>query len=260
MKLFWFIALTVSYITILANETITNTQENDGFGSQFQNIIATVIFAELNNKNYVYTPFKKMEHNYDSDPLFIQKKEWLINFITNFKVNTNNTGKKQCGCKAFLDKNIIKGSQCLSLKKIKQVFRANKENPYINNKNLNIALHMRRPNNHDNRIMGADTPDDFFLKIINKLRGLYQSKKPLFHIYSQGNVNNFAKFNAPDISLHLNDTVEDAFIPMVFADILVIGRSSFSYTAGLLSEGIVYYIPFWHSPLPHWIDANKLVL
>jgi hypothetical protein len=45
---------------------------------------------------------------------------------------------------------------------------------------------------------------------------------------------------------------------MVLADILVTGASSFSYTAGLLSEGIVYYIPFWHAPLPHWTPVDVL--
>jgi hypothetical protein len=43
-------------------------------------------------------------------------------------------------------------------------------------------------------------------------------------------------------------------------------KSSFSYVAGLLNEGIVVYEPFWHQPLTRWvhkrvdgsIDADEL--
>ena len=45
---------------------------------------------------------------------------------------------------------------------------------------------------------------------------------------------------------------------MVLADVLVAGASSFSYTAGILAEGTVYYTPFWHEPLPHWISIETL--
>ena len=62
-----------------------------------------------------------------------------------------------------------------------------------------------------------------------------------------------------DIILHLNESVEDTFTAMVLADILVTSRSSFSYTAAILSEGIVYYMPFWHPPLPGWISVNEIL-
>ena len=53
---------------------ITNPERTDGFGAQFQTIIASAIYAELNNIPYIYTPFKMMEHNYDNDPEFLPKK------------------------------------------------------------------------------------------------------------------------------------------------------------------------------------------
>jgi len=68
---------------------VTNSRRKDGFGAQFQEVIAAVIYAEIQNKKFVYTPFKLMEHNYDNDPDFIAKKERLINFMTHFEVNTD---------------------------------------------------------------------------------------------------------------------------------------------------------------------------
>ena len=82
---------------------------------------------------------------------------------------------------------------------------------------------------------------------------LYSFNRPVFHIYSQGDEEDlWDAFKEDDIVLHINESVEDTFTSMVLADVLVTSRSSFSYTAALLSEGEVYYIPFWHPPLPHW--------
>jgi hypothetical protein len=197
-----------------------------------------------------------MDHNYNNDANFIAKKEWLINFLDNFEINKNHNATPQQNCKNFFDANVVNCANSLSLKQIKQIFRANKNrNNYFNNEYLNIAVHIRRPNSHDVRPQGSDTPNRVFLNIIKKLRRIYSKKKPLFHVYSQGSRENFKIFEASDVILHLNEPIEDTFIAMVFADVLVAGTSSFSYAAGLLSEGIVYYIPFWHTPLPQWKNA-----
>jgi hypothetical protein len=46
---------------------------------------------------------------------------------------------------------------------------------------------------------------------------------------------------------------------MSIADILVIGKSSFSYVAGLYNTNTVYYFNFWHSPLNNWINVDELL-
>lgn len=253
----------ISKTCLIKEEIITNSNNTapDGFGSQFQEIICAVIYAELNNKKYVYTPFTKMDHNYNNDPDFIARKEQLINFIGNFEIiNENHVMYENINHKAFFDANVVKCAKSLSLKKIKKIFRANKDtNNYFKNKNFNIAIHLRRPNPHDSRISGTNLADNLYYNIINKLRIIYSSKKPIFHLYSQGNSENFAMFNYHDTILHLNESVEDTFTSMVLADVLVAGTSSFSHTAAILSENIVYYIPFMHVPLPHWISVDTLL-
>ena len=243
-------------------EVITNPERSDGFGAQFQTIIVAVIYAELNNIPYVYSPFAKMEHNYNNENDFIEKKEWLINFITHFEIINENHIIKPISCNeyiSFFEKNLSKCINSRALIKIKELFRSNKNiDDYFNKEDFNIAIHMRRPNIHDSRISGTDTPDSIFLNIINKLRKIYASKNPVFHLYSQGNIAKFKIFDAQDIILHLNESIENTFISMVFADILVAGASSFSYTAAILSDGVIYYIPFWHRPLPHWISIDFL--
>jgi hypothetical protein len=102
--------------------------------------------------------------------------------------------------------------------------------------------------------MGTDSSDLTYINVINNLRGLYHFARPIFHIYSQGDVEQFKTvFAGDDIVLHIDETLEDTFTAMVFADVLVTSTSSFSYTAALLSDGEIYYIPFWHPPLGDWI-------
>jgi hypothetical protein len=83
----------------------------------------------------------------------------------------------------------------------------------------------------------------------------YEGDK-IFHIYSQGDKKNFLHFKNDDILLHLNESIESTFYSMVTAQILVMSKSSLSYTAGMLSDGIIYYLPFWHKPSLNWKTKN----
>ena len=139
------------------------------------------------------------------------------------------------------------------MKFIKDCFWKNKEKDVFKNGKINIALHIRRPNNNDNRTGGTDTPDIYYLDIMKKIRNKYKEKELLFHIYSQGNINNFKLYENNDTIFHLNEDIENTFIEMVAADVLVISASSFSYVAALLSDGEIWYKQFWHGPRKNWI-------
>jgi len=257
-KLYFFIALCINSARCLATpEYVTNPCQSDGFGSQFQAIIAAAIYAELDHQQFVYSPFQAMEHNYNNDPIFLTKKEEFINFIGNFELNKGDIPPK-VNYKPILDNYPELAAQSATLAKIKQIFRANKDTDHFKNGRFNIAIHVRRPNPQDNRIEGADTPDQLFLDVIGTLRIVYHYRNPLFHIYSQGDAEKFTAFRTDDIVLHLDEPLEDTFLGLVFADVLVTSASSFSYTAALLSDGKVYYIPFWHKPFPGWISVYDL--
>jgi len=241
---------------------VTNINVQDGFGSQFQNIIASVFYAEANNVPFFYTPFTSMEHNYHNDPDFLQKKEHLINFLGNFELSTDvKCDLKINSAKDFMDKNIQLFESSNTIRKIKEIFRSNKNREdFFSSEQFHIAVHIRRPNPHDSRIEGTNMADELFLEIINSLRNVYKEKKPIFHIFSQGNLDQFNAFIQPDIKLHLNDDIEFTFSAMVLADALVTSPSSLSYTAALISNGDIYYSPFWHSPLSSWVSNEELLL
>lgn len=238
---------------------ITNPIRSDGFGSQFQSIIFTAIYCELTDNEFVYTPFKSMEHNYDNDPDFIKKKEKLINFIGNFPMNCfipvpeNIKEIDLYTINNYFELNAQKCYESKTLQKIRWLFYENKNINKDPNETY-IAIHIRRPNKHDNRFDTSNIPDYIYLEIINKLR-IYRNYK--IHIFSQGPIENFKEYVADDIVLHLDEDIETTFINMVYADILITSKSSLSYIAALLNVNTIYYIPFWHSPLYHW---NTIIL
>ena len=127
-----------------------------------------------------------------------------------------------------------------------------KDKNCLKNDYFNIAVHIRRPNPDDNRIMGVDTPDKYYLDNMNNLRQKYKDKKIMFLIYSQGELSNFSKYIANDTILKINMNIFDTFTEMVGADALIMSRSSFSYSAAVLSDGDIYYQQFWHPPMKHW--------
>lgn len=232
---------------------ITQPSRKDGFGAQYQTLINTILYCKKNNKAFVYTPIKNMEHNYDNDPEFLNKIEELMN-ITTYKsihdINCNSIKTDVGSIIRFFDSNI--NNLTTELKEVKADFWKNKERDCFKNGMYNIAVHVRRPNQNDNRIDGANTPDEFYLTKIQNIRDTHKNKRLCFHIYSQGDISNFHKYCADDTILKINMNLFDTFKEMVGADALIMSRSSFSYIAGVLSDGDIHYQKFWHPPMKHW--------
>ena len=61
-----------------------NLYNNDGFGENFKFIIYGIIYAEYLNEEFHYTKLGNIQHNYDNDSDFINKKEKLINIINHY--------------------------------------------------------------------------------------------------------------------------------------------------------------------------------
>jgi len=141
----------------------------------------------------------------------------------------------------------------MNLNEFKDIFYKYKELNYFKNNKINVAVHIRRPNKHDNRIQGTDTPDDYYLTIIKKIKEKYFDKKLIFHIYSQCDLENFKIYENTNTILHIDENLLDTFKGMIFSDILVTSASSLSYSAALLSNGEIYYKQFWHPPMNNWI-------
>jgi len=127
----------------------------------------------------------------------------------------------------------------------------------FNNAFLNVAIHIRRLGSFEARLNRFregthNVPLENYVAVMSRIRNDYPGRHIRFHIYSQGVEDDFRELVSENTVFHLNEKVIDTFNDLVFADVLVTTRSSFSYTAALLNSKDIYYLPFWHPPRAHW--------
>ena len=160
----------------------TTTSRDDGFGGQFQNFIWGIVICETTNNIYVHTPITNIAHNYNNDSDFINNIEELMNIKNNYICVNELSNEQKLGLNKYdmgylrnnFDTNINYYLQSSSFKNLKTNFWKNEEKDFFKNNKINIAIHVRRPNPHDNRIEGANTPDSYYLNIINNFRSKKQ--------------------------------------------------------------------------------------
>jgi len=268
-------------INTLLPIVLTNREEkNDGFGENFKNIILTMTYAEYKKLGFVYFPFKELCHS--TDNTFVSKMEEVINLKNYVELNNQKNIEKYNVCYVpklqllhFFDNNISFFEKSNTLKLIKTAFKIKHINPWKikSSGEINIAIHIRRCDAYDFYLCGdtnaisnfdgktnidrLNVPSNLYTLIIKQFLAAFPNCK--IHIYSQSYYKNSEKeFNIyksideTKVILHINEELDKTFVSMVFADILVMSPSALSYVAALLSDNIIYYIPFSSPPLSHW--------
>jgi len=131
--------------------------------------------------------------------------------------------------------------------------------------NCNIAIHVRRgdiledPNNPN--LTMRFLSNDYFEKVLAQVVEYFSKvqNKPI-HIYffSQGKPENYPEFSRfKNLHWCLDMGAQDSFLHMVYADVLITSKSSFSYKPALLNRGIKFCPKnFWHG----YPDANDWVM
>ena len=231
----------------------------DGFGAQFQTFVYSILFCEKNNLNFVYRDIKTIEHNYANDPKYIHEIEELMNIKNNYTTEEMVPSGSEIIEFQFnklinlFDKNMdLYMFSTGALQKLKRVFWENKNKNCFNNGKINVAIHIRRYiTEFDVGYNRPQVPAEYYADIMDRIRA--EHSNVLFHIYSIGDDDFFKVLMNEDVVFHINENISKTFTEMVAADILVTSRSSFSHVAAILSDGIIYYVPFWHPPAKHWI-------
>lgn len=143
--------------------------------------------------------------------------------------------------------------------------------------NFNIAIHVRRgdimANPSNPNLAMRYLSNDYFEKVLRQVVKNLRIRKPV-HIYffSQGTPEDYPEFTHYE-NLHwcLDMNAKNSFLHMVYADLLITSKSSFSYKPALLNRNIkVCPRNFWHgypNNDPKWIlcendgtfDVDKLM-
>lgn len=268
---------------------ITCAESTEGPGTQIQAVLSTMLFANELGIKYVHTPFKKIHppvyikkigYNLENEKSYASKWESFTNLgfneltvdqIKSDKLDAvqvshprqvkkiKNTLYVISNCHKFADRN---PSLYLKLApQIRQKYAESTEKPnlYFDPSKINVAIHLRRGDvtkaSHPKRY----TSNRFVLSVIEEISTALSDlgQKPVFHIFSQNNTDIFFDIEQYRIIFHPKECPFAAFHHMVSANVLVMAKSSFSYSVALFSKGIIIYEPFWHKPLNNWIVVNK---
>lgn len=159
-----------------------------------------------------------------------------------------------------------------NIEELKQKFynaEARKNDVLVYNKeHFNIAIHVRRGDiiigqeNKNQNLQMRWQDNSYFEKVLTTVLEKLITHKPVqIYLFSQGKKKDFAEFKKfNNIHFCLDMSAQDSFEHMVYADLLITSKSSFSYKPALLSNGIkVCPKDFWHGypKTKDWILADE---
>jgi hypothetical protein len=261
-----------------------------GIGHQLANWNAGYYFSKFYKLRFAHFPFsnKKWEYllgfgEHEADgiamlkdssikkirlPRFNSEKQEDLALIRNiihsyngdkilFLLELDQGYREQCGTHTDLSEKFFSG-------------QARKENKlFYKEDNFNIALHIRRGDivsmkqNNSSNWEERWLHNDYYANVLkNVLSAIPSSEKAAVYLFSQGTEKDFPEFTQfSNIHYCLDVNAYDSFLHMVYADVLISSKSSFSYKPALLSKGIkICPGDFWHAyPLsPDFILADNI--
>lgn len=244
-----------------------------GIGHQMANWIAGYWYAHIFQLKFAHLPFstekwenflgfgisetsvqalKQQSYKIRTLPLFNEKNEKEVNL--NRKIIQSYQGEKIV---FIAEQDQFYQVQYGVMKELKDKFYhapARQTDKLVYQKeNFNIAIHVRRgdimadPNNPN--LAMRYLSNDYFEKVLNQTLTSLQCNKPI-HIYffSQGQPEDYPEFKKfPNLHWCMDMEAQESFLHMVYADLLITSKSSFSYKPALLNKGIkICPKNFWH--------------
>lgn len=133
---------------------------------------------------------------------------------------------------------------------------------------FNIAIHVRRGDistwkqQRKSSSIERWQSNDYFVNTLTNVIRQINTKKPIrVYLFSQGELTDFTEFEQfRNVEYCLDMSAQESFLHMVYADVLITSRSSFSYKPALLNKGLKIVPPnFWHGypETDDWIIASE---
>lgn len=222
---------------------ITVVRGDDGFGSQFLSILSGIAFCRVNNFTYHHSPIKNIKlvnddsfKNNEIDKI----NDFLNKFVANLGISHVVSGQHYTQ-KPFFHNEILFNGPLYYNKEFSLLINSAYPLPkpeYYNNDKLNIAIHVRRGLD----IVEADKHyrwinADVYEKLIINLKKNYPDA--LIHIFSWHDSGIKPGNNIVFHTSYDGNTFLDDFNGLVWSDILVVGSSTFSLSAGLINKNLV---------------------
>ena len=274
----------------ITNDFYFTAQPNPGagIGHQIANWIAGYWWAKYFELKFAHSPFSKYEWErflgFGKDEVWVEeliRKGYQKVFLPLFDENLTYEVKR---IQSII--NSYKGKKVIFVCELDQYYKdqygvrldiqrkfysapARKDNKLIFSKEYyNIAIHVRRGDivvgqvNKNPNLNMRWQDNDYFINVLNNVLRKIVTEYPIaIYLFSQGIEKQFEDFKKfPNIHFCLGMNVQDTFLHMVYADLLITSKSSFSYKPALLNQNIkVSPKDFWHSypSEESWVLADE---
>jgi hypothetical protein len=269
---------------------ITCKDRTDGAGAQAHTIMSAINFARACGHTYAHTPFAEIDHGDrpieqwvedwenlfnlgEGDPGVSPDDRTVINYSSfhprlfhavgrSFQRMGSKTQKneKSSGDEFFFHpffyySDSSPDSYHSVIPELRKKYYSNKS-PSKNDV-ITVAVHMRRGDvtAKDHRRF---TPIAAVCETTRLVKSILEKHNQDYKIalYSQGKASYFEELQEAGAELCLDIDAIWTMQQLIEADILIMSKSSFSYVAALISDGIKLYDPFWHPPLSNWLGRN----
>ena len=254
------------------NFAIMATGKGDGAGSQAQAAMSAMCFAKAHGLPYIHRPFTSIQHAETDMPTWVRTWEEYFN-LGAFERHLDDetapvvpldrlklTPREQAvivGAEHYLrfcnrDNNAWERV----LPQLRAKFWEGKQR-HKQPGEIRLAIHMRRGDVSaaDKKVARNFTPNATFVNTLRRLKALVGTKASALRIeiFSQGEPAMFADLAELGALLRLDEPALDTHRALVEADILVMSKGAFSYTAGVLHDGVTLYDPQKYRALQGWV-------
>lgn len=232
-------------------------QTGEGAGSQALMIMDAINFCFVNKLTYYHSSFGEIAHATKIQEDWAAEWEKFFNFRLNelcYKEDDRdivNYAYNFRELRVLYDFNDFKFSKS-AISEFKEKFRVrNREKRHAY---FVVGVHIRRGdvnlNNYPTRFRDIGA----VLHIISKIRNVLNNAKLNYrvHVFSEGATEDFAILSNDDTKFFLNRDAIWTLAEFINSDVLVLANSSFSYVAGILSDGIILS-ENWPRALEDWI-------
>lgn len=270
--------ITLSVLRLLSHFNIrplgiVPESRTDGGGAQINAIMSIRAFCKALKINYIHCPIKSIEHASDHNR--------AIDWENKFNLGYGAPSIQDVNCRVIHYKDIVSNFFSLrnfiveiphshnfcdnhmdSYEKIIPEFKhAYRGDLKLNHQNLHyisIAAHIRRGDVSKSKNSIRYTSDEAIISRLIEIQRICHSinLQTKITIYSEGHSSDFKVFLSHNFELALNETPLDTLHDLMTADVLLLAKSSFSYIAGLLSDGIVLYDDHWRQKKESWISSR----
>lgn len=254
-----------------AHFSLTMAGRTDGGGAQVQAAMSVQALCLAMEIPYVHTPFTQLDHAQDPD----YPVRWERAFGFSLTNPTQPQERSVSAAEFMQDKTLWNTGMVVRLADAQKYTRHHPElywpvaqriRPHffgqdsISTRPLTCAIHVRRGDVSNDRHKRRFTPVERLFPAVSAVQAAAERahQDVSFVVHSNGAPDELRPLAELGCMLCTDTDPLDSLRDMALANILVAAKSSFSYVAALLCEGLVVFEPYWNPPLPGWVALKRL--